>query len=112
MLTPAKRLSFDGWENCVILKKLSITRLSACWFGVEEWREGGADREEPEVRFSEQDSRPLELDRIGSATLATLAGYADRNFETESAVPWSLGGMRGLKARSVTVAGSRLSREV
>jgi hypothetical protein len=94
-----KALNFDARRNCAILKKLSVNGFFVCVKWGE--RAGRRGREEPEVE-RRKDSRTLGS-HSEPATLVTLASYAGRNFETESAVSHKLRSDVERKARAVTV---------
>lgn len=89
--------NFDAKRNCAILKKLSVNGFFVCV----KWGERAGQRGR-ESRKRRKDSRTLGS-HSEPATLVTLASYAGRNFETESAVSHKLRSDVERKARAVTV---------
>ena len=97
-------VSFDARKNCVILKKLSVKRFSSVCSRAEE---GG--RRGRESRKRRKDSRTLDRIRSlrhSSPRRAMRAGTSKRN----RLFPGGSASGAELKARSVTVAGSRLKQ--
>ena len=85
-------VDFDLQALCGSLKKLSVKPFPSVECAAEKRKQGSAD---VRSRWSEAGGwvhgpRIAVESHRGLATLAASAGYAGRNLETESAVPWAL----------------------
>ena len=102
-------VNFDGNANCAILKKLSVSHFAAC-----EMCGGDVGQGVRIVRRRDWTGGRFHgsVDRIGACDTRHLGGLCGPELRNGIGCSRRPGRNAGLKARSVTVAGSRLSRKL